>query len=127
MTKVILAAVAFLFTTSSLSAAATWRPVGPPGGPVFDVDRSLSNPDVLMVAAEDGIYRSVDRGKTWVRSSGDLPRAEIIRIDPYDPDTAYASRHLPQGGGRIYKTEDAGMHWIAMGGLPEGIPIQARF
>lgn len=74
---------------------------------------SPSDPKVLVLGALDGVFRSVDTGKTWTlispASSNELHEIESIAIDPKDPRTIYAGTwHLP------WKTIDGGEHWTNM-------------
>jgi len=104
---------------------------------IWDIDISLSNPDIIMAATLDspgpvlgtaptvhaGIYRSEDGGQNWkqLNCGFETTRATSVRIDPVNPDVAVAgmeggeaSYTGPNGGyfnGGIYRTEDAGESW----------------
>lgn len=80
---------------------------------------------------ERGIYRSVDGGKSWVRTLGDdawMGATDLV-IDPRNPDRMYAaswqrSRNVAvyMGGGPgtgIYKSVDGGLTWLK---LSKGLP-----
>lgn len=67
----------------------------------------------------DGVYKSVDGGKTW-RNVG-LPKSEHIAkivVDPRNSDTVYVAAQGPlwgPGGDRgLYKTTDGGKTWNAI-------------
>ena len=104
--------------------------------PVFDGEGSYSigcvaidpnNTDIVWVGSGennsqrsvsfgDGVYKSVDAGKSW-KNMG-LPESEhigVIAIDPRDSDTVYVAAQGPlwrSGGDRgLYKTTDAGATW----------------
>ena len=69
-----------------------------------------SDPKILVLGALDGVFRSVDTGKSWTQispaNSNELHEIESIAIDPKDPRTIYAGTwHLP------WKTTDGGEHW----------------
>ncbi len=86
-----------------------------------------SNPDIIWVGSGEGnvrnsvsvgngMYRSVDGGKTWAHLG--LPDSEHINriaLDPTNPDVAYvaAMGHLWSDGGErgVYKTTDGGKSW----------------
>ena len=111
------------------NAGTTWAPV-------FDGEGSYSigcvvidpkNPNVVWVGTGennsqrsvgygDGVYKSVDGGKTWQNVG--LKNSEHIGkivIDPRDSDTVYVAAQGPlwkEGGDRgLYKTTDGGKTW----------------
>ncbi|MGH9337920.1 MAG: WD40/YVTN/BNR-like repeat-containing protein, partial [Vicinamibacteria bacterium] len=71
------------------------------------------------VSYGDGVYKSVDAGKTWknVGLSTSEHIAKIL-IDPRDSKTVYVASQGPlwKGGGErgLYKTVDAGRTWKAV-------------
>jgi photosystem II stability/assembly factor-like uncharacterized protein len=104
--------------------------------PVFDHQASYSigtvaidpnNPDVVWVGTGenvsgrhvgwgDGVYKSVDGGKTWTNMG--LPKSEHIGkilIDPRNSDVVLVAAEGPlwsSGGDRgVYKTNDGGKSW----------------
>lgn len=111
------------------NAGVTWAPV-------FDNEGSYSigcvvldpkNPNVVWVGTGennsqrsvgygDGVYKSIDGGKTWANVG--LKNSEHIGkilIDPHDSDTVYVAAQGPlwgPGGDRgLYKTTDGGKTW----------------
>jgi len=104
--------------------------------PVFDNEGSYSigcvemdphNPNVVWVGTGennsqrsvswgDGVYKSIDGGKTW-RHVGlkDSEHIGMIAIDPRDSDVVYVASQGPlwnSGGDRgLYKTTDGGETW----------------
>ncbi len=69
-----------------------------------------SNPDVLVVGAISGVFRSDDGGDSWRRISppghAELRNVESVAIDPRNPQVAYVGTwHLP------WKTLDGGKTW----------------
>src|SRR5688572_16541624 len=69
-----------------------------------------SNPDMLVAGTIAGVFRSLDRGRTWERITPqghpDLRNVGSVAIDPADPQIIYAGTwHLP------WKTTDGGRSW----------------
>jgi len=72
--------------------------------------QSVSDPDVLVAGALDGVYRTNDAGKSWHRISpanhAEMKNFESVAVDPRNPNVIYAGTwHLP------WKTEDGGNNW----------------
>jgi photosystem II stability/assembly factor-like uncharacterized protein len=87
-------------------------------------------PDRLWQQNHFGVYRSDDRGDSWVRVDGNgLPSSFgfPLMLDPEDPDTAVVIpekspefHYSPGGRLAVYRTRDAGETWETMSdGLPE--------
>ena len=103
---------------------------------IWDIDISVSNPDIIMAATLDspgppagpqvdaGLYRSVDGGRSWTQLNCGFSTSRVVsvRIDPSNPEVAVAGleggfpsftgpladQYFPGG---IYRTEDAGQNW----------------
>lgn len=98
-----------------------------------------TDPDVVTVAmSTGGVYRSEDRGETWVPHNRGirtdfLPGEEPpefgqcvhkVAVDAGDPDRLYAQNH-----GGVFRSDDAGESWVPISaGLPAdfGFPIVAH-
>ncbi|MEO6726161.1 MAG: hypothetical protein ABIU20_10320 [Blastocatellia bacterium] len=93
----------------------SWREIpGMRGRAMRSLSQSASDPNVMAIAASDGIYRSADRGKTWEMISrvGDpeFRGFHSIAIDPRDANAIYVgTHHLP------WKTSDGGKTWKPTG------------
>jgi len=80
------------------------------------------------VGSGDGVYRSLDGGKTWknmgLKDSGHI---SMIRIHPEDSDSVWVAAQGPlwsPGGDRgLYKTTDGGESWELLLGIDENTGI----
>ena len=111
-------------------------PYLPPGQQEADVGQCVhglamctAQPDRLYQQNHDGIYRSDDAGANWIDISEGLPArfGFTALADPRNPDTFYVvpmeadeNRVPPEGRLRVFRTQDAGASWQALGaGLPQ--------
>lgn len=87
-----------------------------------------ARPDRLYQQNHCGVYRSDDRGETWVEITSGLPTdfGYALATDPEDPDSVFVipeeSSHMRTvSGGRlaVYGSRDAGRSWRA---LTDGLP-----
>ena len=89
----------------------TWTSVASmEGKSVRALAMAPSDHNVLVAGALDGVYRSLDAGKTWSKisptNSAEIRNVESIAIDPKNASVIYAGTwHLP------WKTEDGGLTW----------------
>jgi photosystem II stability/assembly factor-like uncharacterized protein len=84
---------------------------------------------VLYQQNHCGVYRSDDRGDTWVDISEGLPSrfGFPLAIHAYDPDTIYVVPHnddrlVPEGQMAVWRTRDRGATWRR---LTQGLPGEA--
>ncbi|MFJ7218043.1 WD40/YVTN/BNR-like repeat-containing protein [Amycolatopsis sp. NPDC098790] len=97
---------------------------------VHKVAMHPSAPERLFAQVHHGVYRSDDGGTSWQSIADGLPsdfgfpmvvhphRPEVIYTFPL---TADVMRFPPDGRCRVYRSEDAGKSWEAVGsGLPDG-------
>src|SRR5437588_7023654 len=108
------------------SAGVTWSPI-------FDQFTNVDSIGAIQVAPSDanivyagtgdsvqgslgdGMYKSVDAGKTWTHIGlEDTVKVNRIVVDPKDPDLVLAStqgdaRHSGQG---VYRSTDGGKTWV---------------
>lgn len=96
-------------------------------GSVGAIDVSLSDPNVIYVGMGespvrgnvshgDGMYKSLDAGKTWKHVGlSDSRQIGRVRIHPKNPDVAYvaAMGHLwaPNKERGVFRTQDGGKTW----------------
>ncbi|HYI08073.1 MAG TPA: hypothetical protein VEK57_03290 [Thermoanaerobaculia bacterium] len=98
--------------------AAEWRSSGPAGGVARVLAAAPSNPQIVYLAANSGVFRSSDGGTTWIDAGGPIVTPAALAIDPKDPDTVFASSGYE--GRDVYKTTDGGRTWSRLANLPAG-------
>ena len=85
-----------------------WR--GYQGGrSVFGLAVHPKDPRVIYAGADDGIYRSEDRGANFEHIESPLDDYKVwrIAIDPVAPNTMFAGTAPPA----IFRSRDSGLHW----------------
>lgn len=101
----------------------TWSsPVG--GLPflgIFEVVLDPNDPRTVWAGASDGVYVSENGGGFWERrsegfagSGGEVTGAFVVQPAPADPSVLYAAGSTPG----LFKTVDAGTHWVRLEGPP---------
>ncbi len=99
----------------------TWREFdGMHGRGVRGLVQSAKDGNLLVLAALDGIYRSVDRGQNWERitpaNDPELRGFHSVALDPRDVSIIYiGTNHLP------WKTVDGGQTWKRAGSKETGM------
>ena len=96
---------------------------------VHKVVQSKPQPDRMFLQNHWGLYRSDDRGDTWIDIANGVPSdfGFPIAIHPRNADCAWIVplesdefRCTPEGKLRVYRTRDAGASWQPMTkGLPQ--------
>jgi photosystem II stability/assembly factor-like uncharacterized protein len=95
---------------------------------VHKVVQSRQRPERMFLQNHWGLYRSDDRGETWIDIANGVPSdfGFAAAIHPEDPDCAWivplesdGFRCTPEGKLRVYRTRDAGASWQP---LTEGLP-----
>lgn len=93
----------------------SWREVeATRGRAVRSFSQSASEPNVMAIAASNGVYRSSDRGSNWELitpvGNPELRGFHSVAIDPRDVNAIYVgTHHLP------WKTLDGGKTWKRTG------------
>jgi photosystem II stability/assembly factor-like uncharacterized protein len=113
----------------TMDGGMTWAPVTDKyfGGTIGSIAISESNPDVVYVGTGetpirgnvshgDGVFKSVDAGKTWTYSGlAETRQTGRVRVHPKNPDIVYVAAlgHIfgpnPERG--VYKSENGGKSW----------------
>ncbi len=129
----------------SNDGGSTWTHLGLDAtAAIADISIDAHNPNVVYVAAvgdpfkpspDRGLYKTVDGGKTWVKSLhvDDTTGASSIAVSPSNPKLVYAGMWtvqrrpwmLTSGGPNdgVYRSNDAGAHWrrVQGNGFPSGL------
>jgi photosystem II stability/assembly factor-like uncharacterized protein len=106
--------------------ADSWHTISQPftnGWTVNDVVDNVAiaagDPNTVYASAGGHVFVTHDNGASWTETNPTVPRSDLrfrdIRVDPKDPATAYvvaANFNDVTGGGRVWMTSDAGVHWI---------------
>lgn len=99
----------------------SWRELeGLHGKAIRGLAQSSKDPNVLVAAALDGIYRTRNRGEAWERITPaydpELRGFHSVAIDPRDSEIIYVgTHHLP------WKTLDGGVTWKRAGTQETGM------
>lgn len=89
----------------------TWHPLpGVHGKSIRALAMAPSDPNLLVIGALDGVFRTRNGGQSWERISpenhAEIKNIESLAIDPQNPDIIYAGTwHLP------WKTDNGGASW----------------
>ena len=92
---------------------------------VYEIKVSASNSDIFYMEMEDGIYKTTNKGQSWVKTS--FPNAsnpnghyrgdgQKMAIDPTNPDIVFAGT---QKNG-LWVTRDGGTTWQKIDAVPQG-------
>ena len=79
----------FLYRTDELGSGKGWRRIAgglPRNEPINDVVEDPTNPDVLYVGTEFGVYVSVDGGGIWAELGSGLPRVAVHDLAVHERD-----------------------------------------
>ncbi len=95
----------------SIDGGGSWAPLstGLPNRIVYALAVHPTAPDVVLAGTADGVYRSADRGATWVRTAGNVIMA--LAIDPQNPNIVYKGSY----GHGVGRSPDSGVTWSATG------------
>ena len=78
---------------------------------------SPSRPGTVFLANRMGLFRSPDKGESWVEMGigqySNLTYARDLRVFPHDPNTLFAalSDTAANGPGSLYRSQDLGESW----------------
>ena len=78
-----------------------------------DIAVNPGNPDIVLAAASDGVYRSTDAGGSWSRAGG-LTMAFDLALSPANPAIAYCLGY--DTAPCLYVSDDSGATWALQPG-----------
>lgn len=71
-----------------------------------------NNPQILILAASDGIYRTTNGGNTWTQVANGA-QVKDMEFHPTNPDIVYAATFsYPDGNAQIYTSTDGGINFF---------------
>lgn len=74
---------------------------------VRSVALDAKNPGVIYASGEEGVYKTIDGGKSWrLSGTGLIKEVNFIYIDRNDSDIVYAA-----ASGGLFLSQDAGVSW----------------
>jgi len=83
----------FLYKTTDFGA--TWTPItdGLPDKPINVIFEDRTNPDLLFLGNDMGVYVSIDGGKKWVRMRNNMPTVAVhdLLVHPRENDLVVAT------------------------------------
>ena len=74
---------------------------------------NAANPDIVVAAASDGVYRTTDAGGSWARA-GDMTTAFDVALTPANPALAYCLGY--DTAPCLYVSTDSGATWALQPG-----------
>jgi photosystem II stability/assembly factor-like uncharacterized protein len=107
----------------------TWNPIfdDQPSGSIGALAVALSNPDIIYVGSGeglrrpdlstgDGIYKSIDAGKTWQHLGlRDAQQIGAMIVDPHDPNRVFVAAlghpYGPNPERGVFRSVDGGATW----------------
>jgi photosystem II stability/assembly factor-like uncharacterized protein len=115
--------VLLFFPLHTNAQAQGWRALGPDGGDVFALAMDPHDPKTLFLGCADGhIFASHDAGDHWqiLGRAGESQNAVVssLVVDARNSKQLYAStwtRELHGEGGGVFRSTDAGVHWVGAG------------
>lgn len=101
----------------SIQGINTWSYLGPEQSApqVIQIVIDKKNPNIIYAATNQGVFRSIDGGESWISKNGGLGSygqlvVTGIVIDPTNSNTLYISTW----GAGLLKSTDAGDNWIPL-------------
>src|SRR5262245_20300394 len=102
-----------LAASAAFGGINSWTSGGPGGAIGYVLAIDPITPSTLYVGTDQGVFRTMDGGATWISVSSGLPPLSVtgLAIDPIAPATIYAG--VFRGG--IFKSTNRGASWAPAG------------
>jgi photosystem II stability/assembly factor-like uncharacterized protein len=88
-----------------------WTTEGPFGGYINSLTLATTNPDIIYAGTDGGLFKTIDSGHIWTKTSFPEMVVRVVQVVPDNPDIVYAG--TTDDG--IYKSEDGGDTWTQKG------------
>jgi len=110
--------VSLLVASLACEAAPPPLPPVPRSTVIYSLKIDPTVPTTLYAGTQNGLFKSVDGGKTWMAASTGMSSVEVhsLAIDLSTPSILYAGT-----SGGVFKSMDGGWKWIISGGTNIGI------
>ncbi len=93
----------------------SWRDISPPArGAILGICFAGSPKNIITCTNEGDIFVTTDGGGNWSINHLDIT---VFNVRSGSGGTAYAIAGPTKGGGKLYKTSDAGQSWIPTPGI----------
>ncbi len=107
----IILSMLFFLKISVNSQTTSWFSNGPSGGYVNCVSVSKSNPNIVYIGTKQSIYKSEDKGKSWIKTGFRDYEIRSLKISPISSDIVFAGTY--EKG--FWKTSNGGVDWVFKG------------
>ena len=98
----------------AIAAEGAWENHGPEAGSIEGLAVDPSNPNVVYAATQGGVYKSTDKGGTWIQKNNGLILSRFIKsIAIANSSTIYVGHY-----GGVSKSTNAGDTWVDQGSSP---------
>jgi photosystem II stability/assembly factor-like uncharacterized protein len=119
LVRFVLLFVVFLPAATARAGFNRWTSIGPAGGLVTAVAIDTASPVGIYAGTEDGIFRSVDGGSSWIPANAGLSNRNVKALCVDRNSNVYA---VTSPG--VFRSRDRGATWTAVtGGLPNASPL----
>ena len=101
----------------SMDSGYTWAACGNPSagsawyGLAFDSAPGAGESPAALAATSEGLFRSADGCATWTKIIGGM-QAETVSVILFHPTRA--GEAFAAQGGRVFRSSDAGLHWLPL-------------
>lgn len=101
----------------------SWQPFALLDRYVIDIIINPQDPNIIYVACDSGLFKTVDRGLNWQALYPDPYnyQAQAIALDPINTETLYVAIGSTVEPGAIYKSIDGGQSWVFAAIFEQGI------